>query len=104
LLPGSTFLPVYSLTLIQKRETMTYLYEIRISGQLDDQWTDWFEGMSITLQEDGTALLSGPVPDQSALYGLLRKVRDLGLPLIAVNRTTVALNPQSTTQEGATKE
>jgi hypothetical protein len=83
---------------------MTHFYEIRIEGQLDGQWTDWFDGMSITLEAGGTTLLSGPVPDQSALYGVLRKVRDLGLTLVAVNRTTGALNPQSTTQEGATKE
>jgi hypothetical protein len=104
LLHGSTSLQVYSLTWIQKRETMTHIYQIRIEGQLDGQWTDWFDGMSITLEADGTTLLSGPVADQPALYGLLRKVRDLGLPLIAVNRQTGALNPQSTTQEGATKE
>jgi len=93
LLPGNTSLPVYSLTLIQKRETMTHFYEIRIEGHLDDQWADWFGGMSITLEEDGTTLLSGPVTDQPALYGVLRKVRDLGLTLVAVNRTTGALNP-----------
>jgi hypothetical protein len=58
--------------------------------------------MSITLKEDGTTLLSGPVTDQSALYGLLRKVRDLGLTLVAVHRTTGALDPQSTNQKGAT--
>ena len=75
---------------------MTQFYEIRIEGHLDGQWADWFDGMSITLEEDGTTLLSGPVPDQPALYGLLRKVRDLGLPLVAVNRTTGALKPQST--------
>lgn len=53
------------------------------------QWTDWFEGLSITLLEDGDTLLTGPVVDQAALYGLLKKVRDLGLPLVSVNR----LNP-----------
>jgi hypothetical protein len=78
---------------------MTQCYEIRIEGHLDGQWTDWFDGMSITLEDDGTTLLSGPVPDQPALYGLLRKVRDLGLSLVAVNRTTGALNPQSTNKK-----
>lgn len=63
---------------------MTHIYEIRIEGHLDACWQDWFDGMSLTLEEDGTTLLSGPVPDQSALYGLLRKVRDLGLRLISV--------------------
>ena len=61
-------------------------YEIRIKGHLDDRWVDWFEGLSITLEEDGNTLLSGPVIDQAALHGLLRKVRDLGMPLLSVNR------------------
>jgi hypothetical protein len=65
---------------------MTHFYEIRIAGHLDAHWADWFDGMSITLEEDGTTLLSGPVPDQPALYGLLRKVRDLGLPLVSVRQ------------------
>ena len=61
-------------------------YEIRIKGHLDDQWADWFGGLSITLEKDGDTLLSGPVVDQAALHGLLRKVRDLGMPLLSVNR------------------
>lgn len=65
---------------------MTHHYEIRLAGQLDDRWQDWFDGMSVTLEADGTTLLSGPVPDQPALYGILRRVRDLGLPLVSVNR------------------
>ena len=60
-------------------------YEIRIKGHLDDQWADWFGGLSIRLEENGSTLLSGPVVDQSALYGLLKKVRDLGMALVAVN-------------------
>ena len=59
-------------------------YEIRLKGHLDDRWTDWFENMSFTHESDGTTILSGPVVDQAALYGLLRKVRDLGLPLLSV--------------------
>jgi len=73
---------------------MTHFYEIRIAGHLDAHWADWFDGMSITLEEDGATLLSGPVPDQPALYGLLRKVRDLGLPLVSVNQITVTLSQQ----------
>jgi hypothetical protein len=73
---------------------MTHFYEIRIAGHLDAHWKDWFDGMSITLEEDGATLLSGPVPDQPALYGLLRKVRDLGLPLVSVNQITVTLSQQ----------
>lgn len=70
-----------------KRDSSQSLaYEIRIEGHLGRQWTDWFEGLSITLEEDGMTLLTGPVIDQAALYGLLKKVRDLGLPLVSVNR------------------
>jgi hypothetical protein len=60
------------------------LYEIRIKGHLDAQWMTWFDGLTITLEENGDTLLSGPVADQSALHGLLRKVRDLGMPLVSV--------------------
>jgi hypothetical protein len=60
-------------------------YEIRIKGHLDDRWADWFEGLAITLEENGNTLLCGPVIDQAALHGLLKKVRDVGLPLISVN-------------------
>ena len=61
------------------------LYEIRIKGHLDAQWMTWFDGLTITL-ENGDTLLSGPVADQAALHGLLKKVRDLGMPLISVNQ------------------
>ncbi len=60
------------------------IYQIRIQGHLGPQWTDWFEGLSITLEDNGETLLTGMVVDQAALHGLLRKVRDLGLPLLAV--------------------
>ena len=63
------------------------LYEIRIKGHLPDRWVYWFEGLTITLEEDGNTLLAGPVVDQSALHGLLRKVRDVGLPLLSVCAT-----------------
>src|SRR3712207_3492399 len=62
------------------------IYQIRIKGHLGPQWTDWFGGLTITLEEGGESLLTCPVADQAALYGLLRKVRDLGLPLISVTR------------------
>jgi hypothetical protein len=61
------------------------IYQIRIKGHLGSQWTDWFKGLTITLEDNGETLLTGPV-DQSALYGLLKKVRDLGAPLISVVR------------------
>ena len=62
------------------------VYQIRIEGHLGSQWADWFGGLTITLEEDGETLLTGPVVDQAALHGLLKKVRDLGMPLLSVNR------------------
>lgn len=60
------------------------LTEIRVKGHLDNRWTDWFDGLTITREENGDTLLAGPVVDQAALHGILRKVRDLGLPLVSV--------------------
>jgi hypothetical protein len=62
------------------------IYQIRIKGHLGAQWAGWFGGLTLTLEEDGDTLLTGPVVDQAALHGLLRKVRDLGMPLVSVNR------------------
>ena len=62
------------------------VYQIRIKGHLGREWTDWFEGLAITLEDNGETLLTGPLIDQAALHGLLRKVRDLGVPLLSVNR------------------
>ena len=59
-------------------------YQIRIKGHLGVEWADWFEGMTITLEEDGDTLLTGALVDQAALHGVLKKVRDLGMPLVSV--------------------
>ncbi len=62
------------------------VYQIRIRGHLSGHWTDWFGGLTITQEENGDTLLTGPVVDQAALHGLLRQVRDLGTPLLSVIR------------------
>lgn len=61
-------------------------YEIRLTGHLDAHWAAWFDGMTVSREADGLTLISGPVPDQAALHGLLQRVRDLGLPLVSVTR------------------
>jgi len=62
------------------------IYQIRIKGHLGRHWTDWFEGLAITLEDNGDTLLTGPVVDQAALHGVLKKVRDLAMPLVSVIR------------------
>jgi hypothetical protein len=62
------------------------VYQIRVESHLGPAWTDWFEGLTITREDNGDTLLTGPVVDQAALFGLLKKVRDLGMPLVSVNR------------------
>jgi hypothetical protein len=73
------------------------VYEIRLRGHLNRKWIDWFEGLTIMLEEDGNTLLIGPVVDQAALHGLLKKVRDLGMSLLSVN--SVGAGPQDTSKE-----
>ena len=72
-------------------------YEIRLRGHLEARWAAWFDGLSLTHEGDGTTVMLGPVVDQAALHGLLGKVRDLGLPLIAVTR----VDPSSDTETNA---
>ena len=79
-------------------------YEIRIKGHLDDRWSDWFDGLTITLEEDDNTLLTGSVVDQAALHGLLKKVRDLGMPLLSVcpveNSSSSSLETGQSEQSG----
>ena len=74
------------------------VYQIRIAGHLNPRWTNWFGDMSITLLEEGDTLLTGPIPDQAALYGLLRKVRNLGMSLVSVNRVEATQNQKRSEQ------
>ena len=69
---------------------MVDTYRFRVRGHLDDRWSDWFGGLAIHLQEDGTAVLIGPVVDQAALHGVIIRIRDLGLPLLSVRRVVEA--------------
>lgn len=72
------------------------VYQIRIKGHLSPRWAVWFEGLTITIEEDGDTLIAGPVVDQAALHGMLKKVRDLGMPLLSVN--SVGADPQDTSE------
>jgi len=64
---------------------MTQYYEIRLKGHLDESWADWFDGMTIRHEDNGETLLTGSLPDQAALHGILNRLRDLGIQLISVN-------------------
>ena len=61
-------------------------YEIRVKGHLDERWGDWFAGLTLSHESNGTTVLGGPLTDQAALHGVLKKIRDLGLTLLSVNR------------------
>ena len=89
--------------MIDKPSSNTQFYKIRIKGHLDAQWMMWFDGLTITLEENGETLLSGPVADQAALHGLLRKVRDLGMPLVSVNRVRFDETHQYRSKQGEIK-
>ena len=65
---------------------MDHTYRIRVSGHLEDRWSDWLGGLAVQRRDDGTTVLVGPVVDQAALHGVLARIRDLGLPLLAVDR------------------
>jgi hypothetical protein len=74
-------------------------YEVRLTGHLDEHWVAWFDGMTVSRAGDGTTVISGPVADQAALHGVLRRVRDLGLPLISVRE--VEADPSEPPTSGA---
>ena len=76
---------------IDEEHNQNQYYEIRLKGHLDDRWVKWFDDLDITLEENGNTLLSGYLADQAALHGLLKKVRDVGLPLLSVN----SVNPDT---------
>ena len=69
---------------IEKHPGHPLVYQIRLKGHLSRHWADWFDGLTITLEDGGETLLTGPVADQAALHGVLKKVRDLGLPLLSI--------------------
>lgn len=75
------------------------VYQLRIKGHLDSRWTGWFEGLSITLVDGGDSVLTGPVADQAALHGLLKKMRDLGLTLVSVSPLDPGLSDRSDDHE-----
>ena len=77
-------------------------YQIRVKGHIGNQWSDWFEGLAIKRENNGDTVLTGLVIDQAALFGLLKKVRDLGMPLLSVSRTTPGLD--ETTNDNETFE
>jgi hypothetical protein len=77
-------------------------YAIRVAGHLDQRWATWFDGLTLTHQDDGTTVIDGPVVDQAALHGLLQKIRDLGLPLLSVTPAPTVTPPTSTATTATT--
>ncbi len=76
-------------------------YEIRVKGRLDQSWSEWFNGLTISYDTDDSTLLRGPLTDEAALHGMLNKVRDLALPLLAVNRVEISEEAQEHSQLNA---
>jgi len=74
-------------------------YKVRIKGHLGSQWSGWFEGLNITLEENGITQLSGPVIDDAELHGILKKIRDLGMPLLSVNSFEPTRQDQMDTED-----
>lgn len=82
--------------------TQIMVYQIRVKGHVSREWTDWFEGLTITLKDNGETLLTGPMIDQAALHGVLRWIRDLGIPLLSV--TYIEPDQTNTTEAKQTQE
>ncbi|MBI4928246.1 MAG: hypothetical protein HY835_10805 [Anaerolineae bacterium] len=80
---------------LKKQPGKPTVYQIRIEGRLSPDWADWLEGLTITMADNGDTLFTGPVVDQAALFGLLKKVRDLGIPLVSVNPAASTLTDAS---------
>ncbi len=76
----------------EDRRSNRQVYEIRVKGLLDGKWSDWFDGLTIAPQDNGETVMTGPIVDQPALHGVLNKIRDVGLPLLSVNRVEVSEN------------
>jgi hypothetical protein len=74
-------------------------YQIRVKGHLDARWADWFDGLGLTHESDGTTVLRGDVPDQAALHGMLARLRDLGLPLVSITPMDPDLHPNPTQEQ-----
>jgi hypothetical protein len=81
-------------------DTTPAVYEIRVAGHLSSQWRDWFEGLTVTLEADGNTRITGPVEDQAALHSLLKKIRDLGMVLVSVNRVRFNESASASFNEG----
>jgi hypothetical protein len=81
-------------------DTTPAVYEIRVAGHLSSQWRDWFEGLTVTLEADGNTRITGPVEDQAALHSLLKKIRDLGMVLVSVNRVRFNESAPASFNEG----
>lgn len=86
--------------LSQPDSSQPAVYKIRIKGQLDSQWADWFDGLTITLDDNGDTLLTGPIVDQAALHGLLKRVRDSGMTLISVCPVSLQEDRRNSSIEG----
>ena len=83
---------------------MTLHYQIKVKGALDEDWSEWFDGLTITPDVDGNTLLDGAVRDQTALYGLIAKIRDLGLTLITVEQRTTVMDTDLAAPPGRTND